>query len=146
MSTGTKLFRAIISVILSLCVLFIVFLSIDVYHLGKNEGISVNGDLIIGDGASVNVSVEEDSATLVECVRVNGLIDVGAGAALTASTAKSYAVECYGAIKLCDNAVLSAASEDSEADVICYGAVVDYGADVNGEIEALGQIYDKSEK
>ena len=110
------------------------------------KGISVNGDLIIGDGASVNVSVEEDSATLVECVRVNGLIDVGAGAALTASTAKSYAVECYGAIKLCDNAVLSAASEDSEADVICYGAVANYGADVNGEIEALGQIYDKSEK
>ena len=29
-------------------------------------------------------------------------------------------------------------------DIICYGAVTNYGATVNGEIEALCQFYDKS--
>ena len=110
------------------------------------KGITVSGDLIIGEGAAVNVSVEEDAAKTVECLRVNGLLEVGASATLTASAAKNYAVECFGSIKLGNDAVLSAASEDSDVDVICYGAVADYGATVIGEVEALGQIYDKSEK
>ncbi len=109
------------------------------------KGISVAGDLIVSDGSFVNVSVEEDAAKTIECLRVNGLLDVGAGAAITATAAKSYAVECYGSIKLCDDAVISATREDSGVDIICYGAVTDYGATVNAEIEALGKLYDKSE-
>lgn len=110
------------------------------------KGITVAGDLIIGDGASVNVSVAEDSAKTIECLRVNGLLDVGVGASVTATAAKSYAVECYGSIKICDDAVISAAREDGGVDIICYGAVTDYGATVNAEIEALGKLYDKSGK
>lgn len=109
-----------------------------------SKGIYINGDLIINNGASVNVSTEEDTAKTIECIRVNGLIEVGTKATLTASTAKSYAVECCGAMKLCDDAVVSATSKDGDADIICYGAVTDYGAKVSGEIEALGQLYDKS--
>ena len=71
-------------------------------------------------------------------LRVDGLIEVGVGATLTASSAKSYAVECYGAMKLCDDAVVSAATKDGDVDSICYGAVTNYGATVNGEMEALG--------
>ena len=111
-----------------------------------SKGITVAGDLIIGEGASVNVSMAEDSAKIVECLRVNGLLDIGTGATVTASSAKSYAVECYGSIKLCEDAVLSATSEDGTVDVLCYGAVADYGATVNGQIEALGQRYDQSEE
>ena len=66
------------------------------------------------------------------------------GATLTATTTKSYAVEGYGAVKLCDDAVLSATSKESDIDIICYGAVTNYGATVNGEMEVLGQLYDKS--
>ena len=108
------------------------------------KGITVAGDLIIGEGATVNVSVAEDTAKTVECLRANGLLEVGVGATLTATTAKSYAVECYGSIKLCDDAVISATSEESDVAIICYGAVTNYGAAVDGEIEALGQLYDKS--
>jgi hypothetical protein len=108
------------------------------------KGLTVSGDLILGNGASVNVSVEEDSAKTVECLRVNGLIEVGTGATLTATTTKSYAVEGYGAVKLCDDAVLSATSKESDIDIICHGAVTNYGATVNGEMEVLGQLYDKS--
>ena len=107
------------------------------------KAMDINGDLVLGDGASVSVSVAEDTAELVECICVNGLLEVGEGATLTATTAKSYAVECGGAIKLCDGAVFSATSADGDADAICYGAVVDYGATVNGDLEALGQIHDK---
>ena len=108
------------------------------------KGIAVSGDLIVGAGAAVNVSMEEDAAKVIECLRVTGLLEVGEGATLNATTAKSYAVECFGAIKLCDDAILTATSEDSDVDVICYGAVTDYGATITGEIEALGQLHDKS--
>ena len=110
------------------------------------KAISISGDFIVGNECSVNVSVADDTAKTVEGIHVNGLLEVGEGATVTASTAKSYAIECYGAIKLCDDAVLSATSADSDVDVICYGAVGNYGATVNGEIKALGQLYDKLEK
>jgi hypothetical protein len=101
---------------------------------------------VLGDGAAVNVTVEEDTAPVVECLRVNGLIEVGVGSTLTASSAKSYAIECYGAMKLCDDAVVSANTKDGDMDIICCGAVTNYGATVNGEIEAPSQFYDKSEE
>lgn len=111
-----------------------------------SKAVYINGDLVLGNGASVNVTTEEDTAPVVECLRVDGLIEVGVGATLTASSAKSYAVECYGAMKLCDDAVVSATTKDGDVDIICYGAVTNYGATVNGEIEALGQLFDKTEK
>lgn len=110
------------------------------------KGITVAGDLVIGDGASVNVSVAEDAAKTIECLRVNGLLDVGVGATVSASSVNTYAVECYGSIKLCDDAVISAKREDGGVDIICYGAVTDYGATVNAELEALGKLHNKSEE
>ena len=110
------------------------------------KGVIVSGDLIIGEGASVNVSMAEDSAKVVECIRVTGLLEVGGDATVTASSAKSHAIESYGAIKFSEDAIVSATSEDGSADILCYGAVTDYGAAVSGEIKALGQCYDMFEK
>ena len=107
------------------------------------KGITVSGDLIIGDGASVNVSVKENAAKNIECLRVNGLLEIGSGSVVSATSAKSYAIECYGSMKLCGDAVINATSENLDVDVICYGAAVNYGATVNGKIEALGLIYNK---
>ena len=38
--------------------------------------------------------------------------------------------ECYGAMKFCDDTVVSAATKDGDVDIICYGAVTNYGATI----------------
>ena len=47
-------------------------------------------------------------------------------------------------LQCADLAVLSDITKDGDMDIICYGAVTNYGATVNGEIEALGHLYHKS--
>ena len=109
------------------------------------KGLSVNGDLIMGENAVVNVTIDDELAEIGECVRVTGLLEVGAGAALTASAKKTYAVECYGAIKVNEGAVVSAESAGAEKDILCYGALVQYAATVNADTEALGGIHSKAQ-
>ena len=108
------------------------------------RGIHVNGDFVIYDGSSVNVTMQDTTANTVECIRVNGLFELGSDCSVTATTAKGHAVECYGSIKLADGSTLTATSASDDADIIAYGAFVNYGTTVTGDIEALGGTYDKS--
>ena len=108
------------------------------------KALSVNGDLVLGKGSSVNVSVEDESAAAIECIRVTGVIDVGADATLTATAKNTYGIECQGAMKLGKGATVSATADEDHADIFCYGSLVHYGATLNGEVDALGGIHERS--
>jgi hypothetical protein len=111
---------------------------------GTCRGISINGDLVLGEGAQVNVSVNDAEASVSECLRVTGLIDLAPDATVTASAVKGHSIECFGSIKAMEGATISASTEGELADAICYGALVNYGAAIHGEVEALGGIYNKT--
>ena len=70
-------------------------------------------------------------------------MSVGRNAAVTASAKKACSIECYGSMKLNNGASISAATEGEGIDLLCYGAIVDYGATVNAETEVLGGIHRK---
>ena len=108
------------------------------------KGLSINGDLILGDNATLNVAIDEETAEIGECLRVTGFLDVGIGATVTASSKKVPALEGCGAVKLNPGAMVTATNAGQGADFLCYGALVNYGAVVNAEIEALGGIFNKA--
>ena len=102
------------------------------------KGLSVNGDLILEAESRLDVSVDDESCDVGECVRVTGLLELGKDSVLNASAKETSAVECYGSIKLNKGASLSGVNESDAADVLCYGAFVDHGAAVSGDVEVLG--------
>ena len=109
------------------------------------KGIFTDGDLIVGNGSALNVSIDDETAKFSECINVSGLFDIGEGATVTASSKKTTAIECYGAIELNTDANVSASTADKETDILCYGAVVNYGATVDADINALCGIHNMTE-
>ena len=107
------------------------------------KGLSVNGDLILGKNAQMNVTLEDTTAQVSECIRVTGTLDVGVNATISASAKNTYGIECYGAIKVNQGSTVSAKSEAEGADILCYGAFVNYGASVSADIDALGGVHNK---
>jgi hypothetical protein len=107
------------------------------------RGVHVGGSLVVWENATLNVSVDDREAKTSECINVSGLLRVKDHATVAASAKKACAVACYGAVELKDAASLSASSEGEGVDLLCYGAIVNYGATVNGEVEALAGIHNK---
>ena len=58
----------------------------------------------------------------------------------TAFAKNTYAIECFGAIEANKGATISAVSDKNDVDIFCSGAVVNYGAEFDGETDALGGI------
>ena len=108
------------------------------------KGLNVGGSLVILEDSSVSVSVDEAASIKKECVNVCGLISLGANASLTASSKSVYSIECFGSIELSAGATISASTENSDTDAICYGSVANFGATINGNIEALNGVFNKS--
>ena len=107
------------------------------------RGLNVGGSLIVWDNASLNVSIDDESAQTSECISVPGLLGVRSNAQVTASAKKAYSIECYGSMELSDGAIVSASTEGEGVDLLCCGAIVNYGATVNSEMEVLGEINNK---
>lgn len=107
------------------------------------KGMSVSGDLFLGKNTVLDVSIDDSATDLGECVRVSGLMEICAGANVKASAKNTYAIECFGAIEANDGATVSAVSDNNEADVFCSGAVINYGAGFNGEINAIGGVHNQ---
>ena len=80
-----------------------------------------------------------------ECIRVSGLMEIGNGSTVSASAKNTHAIECFGAIEANKGAAVSAVSATNDADIFCSGAVVNYGADIDAEIDAVGGIRYKAE-
>ena len=105
------------------------------------KGVSINGDLILGKNTSLHVSIDDEIARIGECVRVTGLLEVDSGSTVTASAKKDHAVACYGTIVMNEEATVSATTDGECDDIFCSGAVINNGAVVNAEIEALGGVH-----
>lgn len=109
------------------------------------RGLGVSGDLVLGKNTSLEVAVDDSSTDMGECIRVSGLMEVGTGSTVTASSKNSYAVECFGSVEANKDAVISAVSAKKGSGVFCSGAVVNYGATLNGKTDALGGTHNRAE-
>lgn len=109
------------------------------------KGLSVSGDLFLGKDTSLEVLVDDEATDRGECIRVSGLMEVGIGATVTASAKNAHAIECFGSIEINKDADISAVSEKKDSDVFCSGAVVNYGAEIDAEIDALVGIHNRIE-
>ena len=120
--------------------------TLNVTNPGATElcrGMNVGGALIVWENATLNVDVDDQDAKTSECIRVYGYMGVKDNANVSVSSKKAHAIECYGAMDLADGATVSASTEGQGADLFCYGAIVNHGATVNGEVEALGEVHSK---
>ena len=110
---------------------------------GICKGLTVNGDLVLGKDAAIDVSIDDGATDLGECIRVSGLMEIGNGATVTASAKKASAIECFGTIEANKSATISAVSEKNDADIFCSGSVVNRGAKIDGEIDAIGGLHNR---
>lgn len=108
------------------------------------KGLSVSGDLFLGKDTSLDVSIDDGATNMGECIRVSGLMEIGIGSSVTASAKNTYAIECFGTIEVNEGAVVSALSDKNDADIFCSGAVVNYGAEIDGEIDAIGGVHNRA--
>ena len=107
---------------------------------GTCKGLTISGDLFLGKDNVVEVSIDDGATDLGECIRVSGLMEIGSGSTVKGSAKNAPAIECFGAIEANKGATISAVSEKNDADIFCSGAVVNYGATIAGEIDAVGEI------
>ena len=107
---------------------------------GICRGFTVSGDLFMGKGTLIEVSIDDGATEQGECIRVSGLMEVGIDSTVTAISKNASAIECLGAIEANKGAIISATSDKNVADIFCSGVVVNYGAVINAEIDALGGI------
>ena len=110
------------------------------------KGLSISGDLFLGKDTSLEVSIDDVATDLGECLRVSGFMEVGIGSTVTASAKNTYAIECFGSIEANKNATISAVSDKKDADIFCSGAVVNCGAKIDAEVDAIGGIHNRDKK
>ena len=107
---------------------------------GICKGLTVSGDLFMGKDTTLEVSIDDGTTDQGECIRVSGLMEIGIGSTVTASAKNASAIECFGAVEANKSATLSANSDNNDADIFCSGAVVNHGAEINAEIDAIGGV------
>jgi hypothetical protein len=110
---------------------------------GICKGLTVSGDLFLGKDTTLEVSIDDGTTDLGECIRVSGLMEIGIGSTVTASAKNASAIECFGAIEANKGAAISASSEKKDYDIFCSGALVNCGAAIDGEIDAIGGIHNR---
>ena len=97
----------------------------------------------MGKDTTLEVSIDDGTTDLGECIRVSGLMEIGIGSTVTASAKNASAIECFGTIEANKGATISAVSDKKDHDIFCSGAVVNFGATVNGEIDAISGIHNR---
>ena len=73
-------------------------------------------------------------------------MEIENGSSVTASAKNAYAIECFGTIEVSEGTSVSAVSDKKDVDVFCSGAVVNYGAEITGKIDAICGVRDLSSK
>ena len=110
---------------------------------GVCKGLNISGDLFLGKDSSLDVSVDDKSTDSGECIRISGLMEIGSGSTVKASAKNAHAIECFGTIEANEGASIYAVSDKKEADIFCSGAVVNCGATIDAEIDAIGGIHNR---
>ena len=114
--------------------------SVNPGSVGICKGLSVSGDLFLGKGTTLDVSIDDGATDLGECIRVSGLMEVGIDSTVTATAKNAYAIECFGTIEANSGAAISADSDKKAADLFCSGAVLNYGAEFDAEIDVIAEV------
>lgn len=109
------------------------------------KGFGVSGDLFLGKDTSLQISVDDEATDRGEGIRVSGLMEVGIGATVKASAKNANAIECFGDIEAKKGSAILAVSDKKASDIFCSGAVVNCGAEIDGEVDALGGIHNRAE-
>ena len=107
------------------------------------KGFTVNGDLFLGKDTTLDVSIDDGNTDQGECIRVSGLMEIGIGSTVTVSAKNTYAIECFGSIEANKDVAISAVSDHNDADIFCSGAVVNRGAKIDGEMDAIGGVHNR---
>lgn len=110
---------------------------------GVCKGFNISGDLFLGKNTTLDVTIDDAATELGECIRVSGLMEIGLGSTVTASSKNAYAIECFGSIEANKDATVSAVSDKKDAEIFCSGAVINSGAKINGEMDAIGGIHNR---
>ena len=85
---------------------------------------AISKTLIIEGGVATGEATDLAGNFIVYFSKVEVNTTSAEGATVTASSKKTTAIECYGAIELNTDANVSASTADKETDILCYGAVV----------------------
>ena len=107
----------------------------------SSRALSVNGDLFVGKNAVLNVTSDDQTAALSECLSVTGFLELVSGAKVSAKSKNSPALESYGSMEINKGATVTVDTAGEGADLLCYGALVNKGGTVQGEVNALGGIH-----
>ena len=107
------------------------------------KGFTINGDLFLGKETTLDISIDDSNTDQGECIGVSCLMEVGSGSTVTASAKNAPAIACFGAIEANKDATISAVSDQNDADIFCTGAVVNRGAKIEGEMDAVGGVHNR---
>ena len=70
-------------------------------------------------------------------------MEIGAGSTVNASAKNTHAIEFFGSIEVNKDVAISAVSDQNDADIFCSGAVVNRGAKIDGEMDAIGGVHNR---
>lgn len=94
--------------------------------------------LLLSNEPSVSITVGSSGESTAAYVRGDLLLEKNAALhAMSASAARSFGIECTGTLTAQEGSSLTAVSGGDNAGIVCYGAVIDYGADIQSEIDAI---------
>ena len=108
-------------------------------------GMYIRDNLIMEYATSISIAFQAGEISSSAGIFCMGTINVSDRAELTVvGTTESddgYGIECAGSLIASADAIISVSSGGTRAGIVSYGAVVDYGAKFNTEIEALAGIH-----
>ena len=109
------------------------------YGIGIYAGDSrLNKDLaILGEG-SLTIEFPNKGGEAAGISAAN--LTIESDSTVTASAKNASAIECLGTLEANKGAAISAKSDNNDADIFCSGAVINYGAEINAEIDAIGGV------
>lgn len=98
--------------------------------------------LSLAEGKTLNVQVGSAETSTGISTRGSMFVDEDAvvNVAGAAATKESYGIECSGKITTKENATIHAESGSDNAGIVCYSVLLDYGANIQSEIDAVGGI------
>ena len=104
------------------------------------NGISVYGDLIVAKNATLNVVINDETSANSDCIDVTGLLSLGKDSTVSVSAKKANVIESHGTIVLGEGSSISGKGTS----VFCSGSVINEGAEINVEFDALGGIHNRA--
>lgn len=100
------------------------------------------GFLLLSNASNASIAAGASNESTAVYVRGDLLLEGNSSlhAIGAASAERSFGIECTGTLTAQEGSAITAASGGDNAGIVCYGAVVDFGADIQSEIDAIGGV------